>query len=270
MDYNRLLASMKKFGATAEEICLNTLGIRADCICEKVVVSPGWQPERLFAVDEIELVVQSSPLFGFKIWNVNHKGVCITYIRTGFGAPMMMDALLLLGLTKCKRVIFISSVGALSTEINIGDIVIPEYSAGGDGASRYLANDLLSDSFGEKQYPDNNLFNLLVEKTKDICGKNNVNWHLGRTLCVDTIVAQYNHLENIIHMGYNSIDMESAVAFKVGKLMGIQVVALLHVSDNSVIDKSLMTDRSTQEERKYRAFVRNEILPKIVEGMFSV
>lgn len=269
MDYNSLLLSMNKFGATTTEICLNTLGIQADSINENVIVSPGWQPERLFSKTEMEQVVHSSPLFGFNIWNIEHNNNHITYIRTGFGSPMMMDALLLLGLTKCKQLLFISSVGSLSAQINIGDIIIPEYSACGDGASRYLSNNLRKDSFEEKQYPNNDLFNLLVNETKQICNTNNAKWHLGKTFCVDTIVAQYNHLESIIDMGYNSIDMESAVAFKTANMMGIPIAALLHVSDNSVIDKSLMTDHTTQEERAYRTFVRNEILPKILDNVFQ-
>ncbi|MCI9625213.1 MAG: phosphorylase [Clostridia bacterium] len=269
MDYNSLLLNMKMFGATMEEICFHTLGISADNINENVIVSPGWQPERLFQANVINQIVQSSPLFGYKIWNIEHGNIHISYIKTGFGAPMMLDALLLLGLTKCRKILFVSSVGALSSEMNIGDIIIPEYSASGDGASRYLSNNLFHDTFGDKQYPDNDLFRFLINETKRICDINSVKWHLGKTLCIDTIVAQYNYLENIIEMGYNSIDMESAAAFKAAKMINIPIAALLNVSDNSTINKSLMTDRSNQQEKEYRKFVRSEILPEIIENVFS-
>lgn len=87
-----------------------------------------------------------------------------------------MDALLSLGITPCKRVLFIGSVGALSSEIGIGDIVIPEFSICGDGASRYIASDSLknSDVFGKKTFPDSDLLKIVQNSTKRICLKNNV------------------------------------------------------------------------------------------------
>lgn len=268
MDYNSLLSGMTAFGASVEEICFNTLGVSADNINENIIISPGWRPDRLFNTNNITQIVQSSPLFGYKVWNIEYNNINISYINTGFGSPVMLDSLLLLGLTKCRKILFVSSVGALSSEINIGDIVIPEYSASGDGASRFLSTNLRNDTFGEKQYPNTDLFKLLVNETKRICDANGVKWHLGKTLCVDTIVAQYCHLESIVEMGYNSIDMESAVAFKAAKMMDIPIAALLHVSDNSIIQKSLMTSRNSQEEQEYRKLVRKEILPQILECVF--
>lgn len=235
---------------------------------KNVIISPGWHPERLFSTSQINQIIQSSPLFGYKIWNISHSNIDISYIDTGFGSPVMLDALLLLELTKCRKILFVSSVGALSSEINIGDIVIPEYSASGDGASRFLSTNLSNDTFGDKQYPNTDLFKLFVNETKRICNANGIRWHLGKTLCIDTIVAQYSHLDSIVKMGYNSIDMESAVAFKAAKMMNIPIAALLCVSDNSIIRKSLMTDLSSQEEQEYRKLVRKEILPQILECVF--
>lgn len=265
MDHNIFFDSMKKFGATPEEICFNTLGICMDKINENVIISPGWFPERLFATSEIEEVVQSSPLFQYKIWNIKQGYFTATYVKTGFGAPVVMDCLLLLGLTqKCKRLIFISSVGGLSEEFNIGDIVLPKYSVCGDGASRYLADDFLNDSFCEKQYPETEMLNRFINVTENVCQRNNVCWHIGQTFCIDTIVAQYKHLPQIINMGFNSIDMESAVAFKTAKMLNIPLVALLNVSDNAVkTNGSLMAHRSNKE-RNYRKFVAKEIIPQII------
>jgi hypothetical protein len=74
----------------------------------------------------------------------------------------------------------------------------------------------------------------------------------------------------IMDMGYNSIDMESAVAFKVADMLNIPVVAILNVSDNSVKEnKSLMSQRS-QEERKYRRFVARKIIPQRVEHFAKI
>ena len=264
MEQYNFLAGIRKFGATVEEICLNTLGIRADEINENTIISPGWSPDRLFPAGEIAELTQASPLFQYRIWNILHEGLEMTYVRTGFGAPMVMDALLLLGMTdRCKRIIFVSSVGGLTSEIGIGDILLPEYSACGDGASRYLSNDL-HDPFGEKQYPESGLFRRLTEVTRNVCTENNIRWHPGKTFCTDTIAAQYGHLAKIIEMGYNSVDMESAAAFKAANLLQIPVAAILNVSDNSTAkNKSLMTERS-ETDKSYRKFVAREIMPQII------
>ena len=91
-----------------------------------------------------------------------------------------MDVVLGLGVTECENIIFVGSVGSLDDNIGIGDIVIPEYSICGDGASRYVACDKLSDSdvFGTKVSPNKKLFENVCKHTNDVCSKNNVKYHL--------------------------------------------------------------------------------------------
>lgn len=270
MNRQSLFSGIEKFGATPEEICFNTLGVGMDKIRGNVLLSPGWFPERMFPAEETEELVHASPLFQYKIWNILHNSVDMTYVKTGFGAPVVMDALLLLGLTgRCKRILFVSSVGGLSEELGIGDIVLPVYSSCGDGASRYLSDDFPKDIFGEKQYPENRFFDTLTRVTENVCGNTNVRWHFGKTFCTDTIMAQYSHLGKIVGMGYNSVDMESAALFMAAELVGIPVAALLNVSDNSVAGNQSLMNRRTDEEQKYRRFVGREVMPQIIEGCFS-
>lgn len=265
-----ILDCLRKFGTSNEEICLNTLGITPEKINGTVILSPGWPPERLFATCEIKELVQASPLFGYKIWDIRQSDISLTYIKTGFGAPVVMDCMLLLGLTgKCKQIFFVSSAGGLTDEMNIGDIVLPEYSACGDGASRYLTDDLQSDHFGEKQYPYDPLFRKVVSATRDICQNHDVRWHLGRTFCVDTIVAQYAHLDQIQEEGYNSVDMESGAAFKAANMLGIPIVAILNVSDSAAQEKKSLMAKRTDEEKKYRKYVAGEIIPQIIAESIS-
>jgi purine-nucleoside phosphorylase len=193
----------------------------------------------------------------------------ITYIKTGIGAPVLMDALLSLGVTRCKKIIFIGSVGSLDKNIHIGDIVIPEFSICGDGASRYIASDLLnSDVFGEKVFPDDNLSKRILAITSNICIQNNVKWHIGHVFSIDTIFTQYAHIDEIIEMGCDVIEMETAAAFRAAKIADISIAAILSVSDNTVINKSLISGR-TEEEMLYRKFVRRELFPKIIHEAFS-
>lgn len=270
MDYNDVISGIKHFGATDAEICAHVLGIAPKKIQEDVVITPGWEPEKVPGLGKAEFLSSSGALFAsFKVWNIKNNDIEITYIKTGYGAPVLMDALLSLGVLNCKRIIFISSVGALDSKIGIGDIVIPEYSICGDGASRYIASDKLDkDVFGEKVYPDTSLLRQLKMETENVCPKNNVKWHMGKTFCTDTIFAQFAHIDSIISTGCNTIDMETASAFRAAKMMKIPLVALFNVSDNTIANKSLISGR-TQDEIDYRKFVRGEILPKIILNLIK-
>lgn len=269
MDYNDLISGMKRFGACDEDVCINSLGIASNMINDDVIISPGWEPQKMPGLGKAELLTSSAPLYGSKVWNIKNGDMEMTFIKTGCGAPAFMDTLLPLGISKCKRIIFISSAGALDTEIGIGDIVIPEYSVCGDGASRYIASDKLGvDTFGEKAYPDTSLLKLLKIETENICNKNNVKWHIGRAFCTDTIFAQFPHIDSIINTGCNLLDMETAVAFRAAKLMKKPLVALFCASDNTMANKSLISGR-TQTEEDYRQLVRREVVPNIILNLIK-
>lgn len=93
MNYNDFISSMRSFGAADKDICLNIMGLSADMFSENIIISPGWEPWKL-GIANAELIVDSSPLFGFRIWRIDSGDFEITYIKTGFGAPMVMDAML--------------------------------------------------------------------------------------------------------------------------------------------------------------------------------
>jgi len=264
MKYDDLIAGMKRFGSTRRDICVHGLGVTAEQVRENVVIAPWWEPDTLPGLGEARLLAVSAAQ---KIWDIQSGGTEMTYIKTGIGAPQCMDSLLPLGVTPCKRAVFIGSAGALDAEIGIGDIVVPEYSVCGDGASRYLSPDMARDVFGEKAYPDPDMFARARAGTARICRENNVRWHVGRCFSIDTIFAQFAHIDAILATGCNVIEMETAAAFRAARLMGIPLAALFSVSDNTVTNKSLVSGR-TPEEMEYRKFVRRELFPRIIASLF--
>ena len=268
MNYSDLVEGMKRFGSTEKDICLHGLGVPPEQVQKNVIIAPWWEPLIFTQFSNSELL-SVSEFSAIKVWNIKADDLCITYIKTGIGAPVLMDALLSLGVTECKRIVFIGSVGALDTQIGIGDIVIPEYSICGDGASRYISSDILDeDVFGKKQYPDIQLFYNIKKITECICRESNVNWFIGKTFSIDTIFAQFAHIDSILNMGCNVIEMETASAFKAANIMNIPIVALFSVSDNTITNKSLVSGR-TQEELDYRRYVRSELFPKIILKIFK-
>jgi purine-nucleoside phosphorylase len=263
MIYEHILSANRKYGIGFIDIVKSYFNCEPDEINETVIIAPSWYPD-IFAnqVDSITQVLYNHHL---KIWNVVIKDKAITYIVTGVGAPKVIETVLTLGCTACENIIFIGSVGGLAKEFLIGDIVIPEYSICGDGSCRYLTNTRLSenDCFGQKYYPNKELYEKIVLRTELIAKENNVNWHIGKNYSVDTVIAQFAHLDEIIDMGCNCIEMETAVLFKSADICGIKSGAVFSVSDNTLLNKSLLSGRS-KEEVEYRKFVRDTTLTKIV------
>lgn len=268
MDYNDLIAGMKKYGSNESDICIHGLGVAPEQVQENVIIAPWWEPSSLPGLGNAEYLSESD-FSAIKLWNIISDPMQMTYIKTGIGAPVLMDALLSLGMTRCKRIIFIGSVGSLDTNIGIGDIVIPEYSVCGDGASRYIAGNTLNsrDVFGEKISPDSELSDIVKNVTEKVCYDNKVKWHNGRAFSIDTIFAQFTHIEEIMSMGCNVIEMETASAFRASKVINIPIAAIFSVSDNTVTNKSLVSGRSKQE-MDYRRFVRRELIPQIILETF--
>ena len=166
--------------------------------------------------------------------------------------------------TKRSRSAFLGSAGSLDENIRIGDIVVPEYSICGDGASRYL-NRNLEDEFLKKKYPSKDFTNKLI----DILKKENIKYHNVPNFSADTVFAQFYHIDKIIELGSKTIEMETANLFKCNELLNINVTALFCISDNAVLNKSLYSGR-TEEENEYRHKIRDEVIPKIIVELFRI
>ena len=139
MEYTDFLEAHARYG-TSESDIKKRKGY--DNILENVVIAPWWS-HSIFESENTKIEQISD-----KIYNITIDGVSFSFIELrAIGAPTTMDSTLALGVTNCKRVLFIGSAGALSISLKIGQLVIPSYSICGDGASRYL-NDDLKDEFG--------------------------------------------------------------------------------------------------------------------------
>lgn len=255
MNYNDILKSHLRFGTTDEDI-RKYKGYEQ--ILENVVIAPWWK-HTMF--DNMNLRVEQ---INERVYNFYGDDVSFSFIELRrMGAPFMVDFSLSLGVTKCKNIIFLGSVGSLDENIKIGDLVIPEYSICGDGASRYL-NDNLEDELFKKEYPSkeytNKLINILKEK--------NLTYHQVPNYSVDTIFMQFYHIDKILELGAKVIEMETAALFKCNEKLKKNVTALFCVSDNTVLSKSLYSGR-TEDEEIYRHKVRYEVMPEIIVEMFK-
>ena len=255
MEYKDLLNSHLKYGTTEQDIIINR---EYEKILENVIIAPWWE-HTMF--DNMNFEVEK---INSKIYNFYSKNLSFSFIELKrIGAPAIMDNILSLGVTKCKNIVFLGSAGSLDKSITIGDIVVPEYSICGDGASRYL-NDNLEDEFLKKQYPTKSL----TSKLLNILKEENIKYHYVPNFSIDTVFAQFFHIEKIIELGAKTIEMETANLFKCNSLLKINVTALFCISDNTVVNKSLYSGR-TEKEEIYRHKIRNDVIPNIIIKLFN-
>lgn len=255
MNYNDLLESHLRFGTTDEDIRKNK---GYEQILENVVIAPWWEHTMFdnmgFKVEQVSR----------KVYNLYRDDVSFSFVELKrIGAPSVIDYVLSLGVTKCKNIIFLGSAGSLDKNIKVGDIIIPEYSICGDGASRYL-NKNLEDELFKKEYPSKEYTNKLLKILDD----KRLNYHYVPNYSVDTVFMQFYHIDKILEMGAKVIEMETAALFKCNEVLNKNVTALFCVSDNTVLNKSLYSGR-TEEEEIYRHKVRYEIIPEIILEMFK-
>ena len=157
----------------------------------------------------------------------------ITYITTGVGACKLMDAVLALGCTPCKNILFIGAVGTLNENMKIGNIAIPDYSICGTGADRYLTSGNVSesDSYGKKYYPNKELSDKVLKVTNESIKDKDIKTYIGKVFSSDTIFAEYAHLDEFMNMGRDIVEMETATLFNAANVVcNISQIILWQIS----------------------------------------
>lgn len=263
--YENLIAANEKYGSNKDQICKSNFKCEPSEISENVVIAPTWEVD-IFKnhVDNVRQIAGPTG-HGYTIYELSIGNKKVTYITTGVGACNLMDAVLALGCTPCKNILFIGAVGALNKNMKIGDIVIPEYSICGVGTDRYLTSGTVdkNDSYGKKYYPNKELSDKVLKVTNESVKNKDIKVHMGKVFSCDTIFAEYAHLDEFMNMGCDIVEMETATLFNVANIVGIKASSVCSISDNTIANKSLYNGR-TDDDQKRRASVKKDIIPKIV------
>lgn len=261
--YQNLLEGNARFGSKPEDIAREVLGCAPAEVRPTVILAPAWEPESFGGAVEIESEPRIRGNFGLRCWQVRLGGKKATYLVPGIGAPVCMDAVLALGLTGCRRVVFIGSVGALDERLEIGDVVLPEKSICGDGASRYLQRSLSAGCFGGAAYPDASLLAEAEAVCRTRCGAFGAGFHRAVNYSTDSLFAQFAHIDEILALGCGVIEMETAACFKAAEICGLAMCAVFSISDSTARKKSLYSGR-TEAEQARRKEVRREVFPLVL------
>jgi purine-nucleoside phosphorylase len=253
-----------KYNIKPDEVCRMALGCEPSAIHSEVIVTPDWNADFL-----AETADKVTPVRGDKIYDIHYDDKVFTLIRTCIGAPWTGDAILALSCTPCRHIIFTGSVGGLDAKLNIGDLLIETETISGDGFSSYLPEgDLSPRKFLKPVKPHAGLNALLREHAEKAVAGKEVSLLEGRIFSVDTIIAQFQHLDMITEkLKCTGIEMETAAVFNAAALIGLAAAALLIVSDVIPVNKSLFSGRTTEERAKYHQVKRTHLSQAILETL---
>lgn len=244
---NELLNLGLKFISVDEKIVRIFLETSPSNVNE-IVILPAVKVVMRKIVDKL----QNKRVYG-RVYNGILNGVKVSVIRSLVGCPNCSIAVE--SLTRCKtkiiiRTDFCGGVENTSSNIEVGDIIIPKLAYCGDGTSPHyimkqsdLSNQLESILNPISQFqkiitgsetvfiskPHEELKNLLVSEASSLLPGKVKEVDLWTT---DALFCEtYDFISSLRTINAEVIDMESSILFLLGKLYNLKTVSVLSVSD---------------------------------------
>ena len=217
----------------------------------KVVLMPG-DPLRAKMVAEnflvdAKLVTNVRGILGYTGYTKNGKKISV--MASGMGMPSMgIYSYELFNFFDVENILRIGSAGAISTKINVRDIVL------GLGACT-------NSNFGSQYHLPGTFAPIcsydILKKCTEIADEMNIRYHVGNLLSSDTF---YNDEENLPDglksvnswgkMGVMAIEMEAAALYMNAARAGKRALAICTISD------SLVTGEATTAEERQNSFTQ--------------
>ena len=254
--FERLYGAMMQNVGT-DDVLNEAYGLPSDKAYDAVIVAPSWVPEKILCSTgaKITPVVEISVC---RTYEIEFEGRRLAWVQAGTGAGNAIDIALSLGNSAAKQVIFVGSVGALETDIRIGEIVTPLHSVAGDGASLYLYDTIDPANFF-RRVPQGEESLVALTRAAQAAG---VEVKARPVYCVDAVTCEYHHMPQIRAFGCELIEMETAAFMRCMEMSGKKYAVLLCVSDNSAAGAHLV-GRSEEDRLRYWE-AREKHIPRLI------
>lgn len=252
----QLLSAMQI--ASGGDAALYEFGLQKEKHYDVLVVAPGWKPTKIIKRKDIQVTctMEHSYLSGYEVTAYDKS---IAWIQCSSGASSTIDELLACAELNFDKLVFVGAVGALTADIDLGDLCTPEWSIAGNLTNGYLEEDLTQYVPFQKVYPNDPDF---VEQVFQLAQDMGYSMRKEPVFCTDSILCEYSHLDFIKSFGSKLIEMETSSFYRMAELMEKPAVALLAVSDNSATGDPLLA-RTPEQKIKYDR-CRKEVIPELL------
>lgn len=258
-----ILNEAKKYNGS-QDILKDAYGIDSSIKYDAVIVAPVWIPEKIFKLDEVQ-VKKMLDYANQASYEVEFDGKKIAWIMCGVGSCNILDLMLCLSESKAEKIIFVGAVGALKSDIKLGEIATPLESYAYESATMYLFDYLDKNNFGCKIMPQNmEYINRIIKKA----AQQGIDVTKRKIFCTDSVFSEYKFLDYIKDTGAELIEMETACFYKAINMMNKKGMALLCVSDNSAANISLVA-RDEESTRNYHN-AREIKIPKLIKVICEI
>lgn len=196
-------------------------------------------------------------LFISRLYLARHRSSHYTLVGPLVGSPyavMVLETLITWG---ARKIIFFGWCGAISKQINIGDVILPTAAIIDEGTSRHYVDDSRPAS-----YPSDSL----TANIRTAMQEKQVDFHEGTVWTTDGIFRETAE-KVTAHQNNNvlGVEMELSALFSVGAYRNIDVGGLLVVSDDL---STLQWHPDFKDERfKGGRQMVNEILVRLIAEM---
>lgn len=174
---------------------------------------------RLFKINADEYY----PLYMSRMYVVSINGKRFSIVGPLVGAPyaaMILETLIAGGVAK---IVFWGWCGAVSSEVKIGDIIVPNGSIIDEGTSRHYGADFALIAEPSRE---------MTKKIKEALTRHCLDFHEGAVWTTDAIFRETRaKVERFQSQGVLAVEMETSALFSIGQYRAVKVGALLTVSD---------------------------------------
>lgn len=206
------------------ESVISPLGTRKAPDVGSVAVLAACEPDLRLIRSQLPPAVEQPFFTSTLITTDGDKGPCIAgpFIGAPYAA-IILESLIARGV---KKIIMVGWCGAVSDDINVGDLIIPEKAIIDEGTSY---NYIPLDSEMPCSVPDNGLGDRLFEKlsAKDVVVRKVPIW------TTDAIYRETpNKIARFRNKGAKAVEMECSALFSVAQYRKVPITAVLIVSDS--------------------------------------
>jgi len=188
-----------------------------------LVLFPASAPSSKRLVKEFPFSIRSG-----RTRKVFCRGKFVSVVESGIGAPSVE----LVGNLVCKGgakvLLRVDFCGALSPDVNVGDIFIASSARSFDQVTRHY--------YADPQVPaDEELLALFTEQLRPLAERARIPVHVGQVCTVDLFFAQTDEMLRSWAQSGEAVDMETAAVYAIAESYDVAALAVMVVTDNKLL-----------------------------------